>query len=297
LGEDYKVSSEGEANAPAAAAASPGAAATLVDATELSDEDLIAYMKSKRKGLTARDALKARCSTCSPEYFVTGRDGKYRHFVETAYVDDAKGDEFFQESLGAGRPGRRGSPGAPQGRGGGVTGNEEVIVESNYWILDNEGLYVRKRDGETFFRSFTDADGRRFKPDNPGEQKYTLVLISSRDTWPRPSGGGPGYLERDEIRSVLRLVEQQGGSEQYVKSLKKVFKNQKGATRGGIFNADWYRENRREDMQEAREDASFQTYNRPPPQPGSNAAHDHVLAAAGRKLRNRRLQNLRKNGF
>ena len=140
-------------------------------------------------------------------------------------------------------------------------------------------MYVRKRDGETFFRSFTDADGKRFTPDKLGEQKYTLVLISSRDTWPLPSGGGPGYLESDEIKSVLGLVKQQGGTKEYMKALKTVLTNQKGATRGGIFNADWYRENRREDIQEARQDTSFDKYDPPP-----------VTAAAGRRLRSRRLQ-------
>jgi hypothetical protein len=284
LGEDYKASSEGQANAPAGAASSPGAAAP-VDATTLSEEDLIAYLKSNRpKGeLPARDALMLRCGrppgSCAPKMMVE----RFREHVEKAYAEDAKGDPFFQTTLGEGR---RGSPGARQGQGGGVTGNEQTIVESDYWILDNEGLYVRKRDGETFFRSFTDADGKRFTPDKPGEQKYTLVLISSRDTWPLPSGGGPGYLEGDEIKSVLRLVEQQGGTKQYAKALKTVLKNQKGATRGGMFNADWYREDRREDIQEARQDTSFDKYDPPP-----------VTAAAGRRLRSKRLQNLRKKGF
>ena len=290
LGEEYKTSPKGQANAPAGAAASPGAA-TPIDATALSDEDLIAYLKSDRRDLKARDALVKRCGrppgSCTPKTMVDN----FREYVEKAYVEDAKGDPFFQTTLGGGR---RGSPGARRGHGGGVTPGQETIVEADYWVLDNEGLYVRKRDGETFFRSFTDADGKRFTPDKPGEQKYTLVLISSRDTWPLPSGGGPGYLTDAERKSVLKLVAQQGGSKQYVKALKKVLVNQKGATRGGIFNADWYRENRREDMQEARQDPSFDKYD-PPPAPA--AAHDHVLAAAGRRLRSRRLQNLRKKGF
>ena len=288
LGEEYKSSTEGQANAPAGAKASPGAV-TPIDATELSDEDLIAYLKSNRKGLKARDALKQRCGdprgSCAPKMMVE----KFRKHVEKAYVEDAKGDEFFSTTLGGGR---RGGPGARRGRGGGVTPGQETIVETDYWVLDNEGLYVRKRDGETFFRSFTDADGKRFTSDKRGEKKYTLVLISSRDTWPLPSGGGPGYLTDAERKSVLKLVGQQGGTPAYQKALKKVLVNQKGATRGGIFNADWYREDRREDMQKARKDTSFKKYDPPPA-----AAHDHVLAAAGRRLRNRRLQNLKKKGF
>ena len=287
LGEEYKSSTEGQANAPAGAKASPGAV-TPIDATELSDEDLIAYLKSNRKGLKARDALKQRCGdprgSCAPKMMVE----KFRKHVEKAYVEDAKGDDFFSTTLGGGKGG---SPGARRGRGGGVTPGQETIVETDYWVLDNEGLYVRKRDGETFFRSFTDADGKRFTSDKRGEKKYTLVLISSRDTWPLPSGGGPGYLTDAERKSVLKLVGQEGGTKAYQKALKKVLVNQKGATRGGIFNADWYREDRREDMQEARKDTSFDTYDPPP------AAHDHVLAAAGRRLRNRRLQNLKKKGF